>query len=105
MRRERTEWLATWEAAGARPSADSALYQAEVTFGDNELDEQTVECVRHLFGPAFSADDLLERAELEAPSGCRWVQFTGDNDDSWNGAILYLGDKSVPARIVPPDAD
>ena len=101
------EFVAQVEAGTPVLPAQS-LYHYEVAVGDR-VAEQPVDDLLHLLegssrdGLLRLRDSLLDRGEKLAASGHTWVQFT-EHGQSWNGAMLYVGDEIVHPHVSPGGA-
>ncbi|MGO9490631.1 MAG: hypothetical protein ACLQBB_16620 [Solirubrobacteraceae bacterium] len=98
------EFLAQIEA-GSPAVPRGRLYVAEVTFGDEELSEYTIEDFLLLMEdkPAGEAlpmlrDFLLSEARRERRP---WMQVTAPNEPRLDGALVYVGQTRVPALPLP----
>jgi len=105
MRPVSAEFVAQVEA-GTPILAAQSLYHYEVAVEDRVVEQPVDDLLPVLEGkPQGDAlpmlrDALLERGEKLAEAGYAWVQFT-ERGQSWNGAMLYVGDEPVHSRIYP----
>jgi hypothetical protein len=109
MRRESVRYVAEVEAGtSSLPAVE--LWQADVLIGD-DVREQPLDDLLPMLAQTSVRDALprlraalLEKAEKHAAAGCEWVRFT-DHGESWNGAMLYLGEKPIDAQLAPIGQD
>lgn len=105
MRPESAEFVAQLDA-GTTILPAQALHHYAVVVGDRVVDQPIDDLLPVLEGKpqadalAMLRGALLERGEKLAEAGYAWVQFT-ERGESWNGAMLYVGDEPVHSRIYP----
>jgi hypothetical protein len=117
-----TFWTMFWASAEnvARVEAGSpdlppggCLYRAEVIVvrGENLAPDESVEALLHSLRATPDPDrlpqirDALLRRGEHFAARFPWVQFTGVQGASWEGAMLYMGDEPIPPKLMPETPD